>query len=357
MTMCRKTAGLQYISDEERKMKRNNVIKMAAAMTLAAALMFTMTGCAKSVSAAGEKATNGETAEAADAVVPEEETKTEYIYPVYSHKTDDPYYAPACQYIMEKCGVEFEASDIMLPVVNILRVDDSNPEDIKVWGNFKVYNYAKHGTTLMMRNGGSFPGMIHMKKDGSGGFVGISMDLVESGTENGPSIEKIFGVDDKLMEAFRQSNDEKTDKEMILNTIRWYSEDTGIEIAAYEDYGWDPVFIDPNTAPELKYPDLEGKWVADGARMEIHNPKEGSVYETVIQVDQEDGSTIKSAVYGQYEFSTGALYYWDGGVTLIKGEKEEELGNDAVGYLSLKEDGTIAWHSANKDTEMLFKRA
>ena len=51
MTMCRKTAGLQYISDEERKMKRNNVIKMAAAMTLAAALMFTMTGCAKSVSA------------------------------------------------------------------------------------------------------------------------------------------------------------------------------------------------------------------------------------------------------------------------------------------------------------------
>ena len=303
----------------------------------------------ESAPATEEEAAEEETAEAAG---------QEEGYPVYSHATDDPYYLPACQYIMENYGTSFDQYDIMLPYVNILRVDDSDPEDIKVWGNFQVFNYVKRGTTLMMRNGGDFSGMIHMKKDGDS-YVGTSMDMVESGSENGPSIERIFGVDDELMEAFRQSNEEGADQETILNTIRWYSEDTGIELAAYEDFGWDPVYIDPDAAPELEYPDLEGEWVTDGARMEIHNPKEndGSVYEAIILVDQEDGSTIEFAVYGQYEFSTGALYYWDGWVTEKNGDEEEELGNNAVGYLGLEEDGTIVWYSANHESEIWFERA
>ena len=277
-------------------------------------------------------------------------------YPVYSHETDDPYYLPACQYIMETCGAEFEPSDIMLPFVNILRTDDSDPEDIKVWGNFQVFNYAKCGTTLMMRNGGSFPGLIHMKEDG-GSYVGTSMDLVESGSDNEASIKEIFGVDDELLEAYRLSSDEEAENETILNTIRWYSEDTGLGIEAYEEFGWDPVFLDEEAAPELAYPDLEGSWVTDGAVMEIHNTEDDSVYEAVIQADQEDGSTLEYTVYGQYEFSTGALYYWDGWMTLINGDESEEIGTDAAGYLGLEDDGTLAWYSAYDGTELWFERA
>ena len=32
-------------------------------------------------------------------------------------------------------------------------------------------------------------------------------------------------------------------------------------------------------------------------------------------------------------------------------------GNDAEGYLGLEEDGTIAWYSANHDTEIWLERA
>ena len=293
------------------------------------------------------------TDEAEDAVVPEEDTETIYVYPVYSHETDDPFYAPACQYIMETCGPLFDPEDIMIPVVDILRVDDSDPEDILVWGNYRVYNYALRGTTLMTRSGGNFPGIIHMRKDGDS-YTGVSMDLVEDGERNGESVKEIFGVDDELMKAYTESAE---NEELTEEAIRWYREDSGLDIEAYEDYGWDPHFLDPEADTEAEYPDLAGKWVADGAEMEIKNPDEGNVYEVMICVNREEGSKLRFEIYGEYEFSTGALYYWDGSVTLESDDGSEDFGNDAEGYLGLEDDGTIAWYSANDDAEIWFRRA
>ena len=294
-----------------------------------------------------------EAEEAEDAVVPEEDTETIYEYPVYSHETDDPFYAPVCQYIMEYCGANYDPEDIMLPIVNILRVDDSDPEDILVWGNYSVYNYAKRGTTLMTRSGGNYPGIIHMKEDGDR-YVGVSMDLVEDGSKYDESVRELFGADDELMNAFIASTD---NDDLLDDTIRWYRDESGLDIEAYEDYGWDPHFLDPDADTVVEYPDLAGEWTADGVTMEIKNPEDGSVYEVVIDVEQEDGSTTRFDLCGQYEFSTGAMYYWDGFVTQESDEGSEDMGNAAQGYLGLENDGTIAWYNANADTEMWFERA
>jgi hypothetical protein len=91
-----------------------------------------------------------------------------------------------------------------------------------------------------------------MKKDGDS-LVGVSMDEVESGSNNAESIEKIFGVDEELLEAFRKSTEDEAEEELVLNTFRWYQEDSGLDIEAYEDYGWDPVYFNAEEQPELEY--------------------------------------------------------------------------------------------------------
>ena len=157
-------------------MKAKHVMETVAVMALMASLVSAVAGCARSVRAATDRTISGVRAEAEEMAVPERDTGTEQEYPVYSHETNDPYYLPACRYIMEEYGTFFEKEDIMLPFVNILRVDNSDPGDIRVWGNYAVCNYAKRGRTLMMRSGGSFPGLIHMKQDGDS-ILGTAMDL------------------------------------------------------------------------------------------------------------------------------------------------------------------------------------
>lgn len=248
--------------EEENRVERNHVIRKMIVVVLAAALVFPPAGCTKSVHASAYQEE-----EAADAIVPEEDTVTIYEYPVYSHETDDPYYLPACRYIMENCGSQYDAEDIMIPFVNILRVDDSDPEDILVWGNYKVINYEKCGSTLLVRSGGSYPGLIHMRRDGDS-IAGVSMDVVKDGSDEEGSIEEIFGVDEELLEAYRRSNAYEEDHEIVLNTLRWYREDTGLAIEAYEDYGSDPVFLDEDEEREPEYPDRE---VSDGETEEYAN--------------------------------------------------------------------------------------
>ena len=306
-----------------------------------------------SAPAAEEEPFEEEMAEAEDAVVPEEGTETVYEYPVYSHETDDPFYAPACQYIMETCGSHFDPEDIMIPIVDILRVDDSDPEDILVWGNYWVYNYALRGTTLMMRSGGNFPGVIHMQED-NGSYTGVAMDLVEDGENYADSVKELFGADDELMDAFTNSTE---NYELFNQTLRWYRDDTGLDIQANQDFGWDPDPLDPDADMEFEYPDLAGTWVADDVEMTISNPEEGNVYNVMIDVEQDDGSVLRFDLFGEYEFSTDALYYWNGFMTVESEDGTADEENDAEGYLGLEDDGTIAWYSANHDTELWLERA
>lgn len=298
-----------------------------------------------------------EEASASDDTEAEEGMEVTDAYPVFYHETEDPYYAPICSYLMENCGSNYEPEDIQIPVVQVLRVDDSNPEDIKVWGNFEIMNYDLRGTTLMTRSGGTYPGLIHLKADGDA-VEAVSMDQVKDGSDYDASVDEIFGVDEELLDAFWGMRDEDT-QDALTDAIRWYSEDTGIDIRAFEDYGWDPVAIYDEADVAFDYPDIAGSWVSEDvdASMEVTDPGEGSVYEIAITLNEDDGSTVQFMIYGQYEVSTDTLYYWNGSVTMDSGEGAEDLGYEAEGELKILEDGSINWYNASDDWEILFVRA
>ena len=297
--------------------------------------------------------TEAEPAEAAAAEEPAAEEVVEEVVeeaPVeivdFEYTGEDPYFAPIWNYLKENVGVYYGEADLSLPAFDIFREDDSDPEDIKVWGQFWLFNYNLRGTTLMTQSGGAYPGLMHLKAAGDS-FEVTAFDQVEDGTNYGISAQKIFGVDNELLEAFRHSSDNFND--CLLNSILMYSENSGIEIKAFQDFGWDPVQCVFGDEFVVEYPEIAGNWVSEDGNfeMEIQDPVGGSTYDVTIN-DATEGAVYR--VFGQYEQSTKTLYYWNGWMT--KGTEETQ---DEDGALAVLEDGTILWTKGEE--EISFSRA
>lgn len=170
----------------------------------------------------------------------EAESEGKETLPAFVYTGEDPYFDAILDYMRKTEGESFDPSQVMIPAFILLEEDASDPEDIKVWGNFWIFNYDLEGTTLMMQSGGEAPGLIHLKKTDDGYEV-TSMDRVGDGSNYDPDIERIFGVKKELLDAIRYDHDDLDT--VRADYIRMYSEESGIEITAFQDYGWDPVPI------------------------------------------------------------------------------------------------------------------
>ena len=71
-------------------------------------------------------------------------------------------------YLVEEFGKQYAQADVCIPLSTVIATDESDEQDIKVWGDFWVFNYQIAGDTLKTASGGSHPGLIHMKKTDKG---------------------------------------------------------------------------------------------------------------------------------------------------------------------------------------------
>lgn len=143
-------------------------------------------------------------------------------------------------YITEGLGSQYTQGDYCIPCPLILDMDESNPDDIKVWGDFRVYNYEQSGDTLKTVSGGSHPGLLHLKK-ADGKFEVIDFNAVADGADNVTSAERIFG--DKF-DAFQKMVSDEADREEVRGrTISEYVTKHELDVSLYQDFGWDPVEI------------------------------------------------------------------------------------------------------------------
>ena len=161
--------------------------------------------------------------------------------PAYTYGGSDPYLGAAGQFLLENFGTGYSPSDISIPVMNVVHVDDSDKSDVKLWGEFWVENYVLNGHTLDMVSGGAEIGLIHI--DGNAGLV-KDVDMAGDGSSNGPDITRIFG--DELEAEYHALTDEKKDENRRL-TIKAYVDDNGLDIDSYKDYGWKKVMLDGST--------------------------------------------------------------------------------------------------------------
>ena len=139
------------------------------------------------------------------------------------------------RYLVEEIGKQYGQGEHCVPIHNIVAVDESNAEDMLVWGDFWVFNYNQAGDTLKCVSGGNHPGLMHIRHT-ENGFEVNSFDQVEDGSRNLPSAKRIFG--DKY-EAFQTINSNKEDREKLrAEGLADYVKKQGLSATMFEDFGW-----------------------------------------------------------------------------------------------------------------------
>ena len=167
-------------------------------------------------------------------------TSSEAALPAYEYPGPELFYSVVYKYMIDEFGPHYEPSDVGIPCPVIIAEDDSNKDDILLYGNFWYFNYKLNGETLENTSGGSYPGVIHVKSTDAGYEV-TGMDLTEDGSGFTESAKKIFG---KYYDTFmKDGEDDKLREKTRAQIIANYVAANNLSITAYQDYGWDPVTL------------------------------------------------------------------------------------------------------------------
>ena len=146
----------------------------------------------------------------------------------------------AIERYMTEVGSQYSPGTYCIPYAQVVATDESNPEDIRVWGIFQVENYNLEGDTLLCISGGSHPGLMHVAKTADGYEV-KSFDEVADGSLFDSTAKAIFL---EHYEAFTKTlADDSAKKSVREKALAAYVSAHQIPAKLYKDYGWDAVTI------------------------------------------------------------------------------------------------------------------
>ena len=156
-----------------------------------------------------------------------------------SQKQEDSALAAIGRY-MTGIGSDYAPGDYCIPYCLIAGTEEENPEDIRIWGDFRVENYNQAGDTLKSVSGGSHPGCMHVKKTDDG-FEVFRFDAVGDGSDFNPTAKAIFG--DRYDAFMALHSDDDARKAARAKSILDYADANGLDISCYQDFGWPAVRI------------------------------------------------------------------------------------------------------------------
>lgn len=142
------------------------------------------------------------------------------------------------QYIVNTFGKQYAQADVCIPQQIVVATDESDEQDIKVWGDFWVFNYNMAGDTLKTASGGSHPGLIHLKK-GDKGYEVTGFEQVGDGSQFEPTAKKIFG--DKYDAFMKMHSNDKEREQNRAQGIAKYAKSHDLKVTMYQDQGWPAV--------------------------------------------------------------------------------------------------------------------
>lgn len=145
------------------------------------------------------------------------------------------FYAALNDYLAKSIGSQYAPGELCIPCPTVISSVPQDDGNLRVLGDFWVFNYNVVGDTLKMVSGGSHPGAMILKKTDAGYEV-ISFEQVEDGSNNLPSAKRIFG---DMYEAFHGINSDQETREQARSLfIAKYVKDNKLPVKFYQDYGW-----------------------------------------------------------------------------------------------------------------------
>ena len=161
--------------------------------------------------------------------------------PEYTYYGSDLVTAGVCRELVSYAKEMYDTEGLVsVPAPLLFLVDDSNKDDIKVWGAFYVFNYKPDGTTLVCESGGRDDGCMHFKAV-DGGLELTDWERTTDGAGYDKSLEKICAGHDGLTKKF--STTEEQVKEARVAFLKEWIDAKGLKFDGYQDYGWPKVML------------------------------------------------------------------------------------------------------------------
>lgn len=146
-------------------------------------------------------------------------------------------YFPAIhRYLVDSISSQYAEADIRVPLPTVVAVDESNGEDIKVWGEFWVMNFNQVGDTLKLVSGGSHAGLMHIRQTAKG-YTVTGFDQVGDGSSFVKTAKQIFGDKyDAFMAVYSDHEKRNRHHEELLSE---YVRKHHLTATMYQDNGQD----------------------------------------------------------------------------------------------------------------------
>ena len=145
------------------------------------------------------------------------------------------YYAAVECYLAEQIAGYYAKGEYSIPVYQEVAVNDSDSTDIRIWGDFWVYNFKQEGDTLKCVSGGSHPGLMHICQIGDSFYVS-AFEQVEDGSRFLPTAKRIFG---EYFKTFQIHHSDGNEHESLRHgVLRAFVRDHGLSVTKYQDHGW-----------------------------------------------------------------------------------------------------------------------
>ena len=135
-----------------------------------------------------------------------------------------------------------EPGYVTIPCPIIHKTDMIDDTHAKVYGSFWILNYVRRGETLFNISGGEYPAVI-MLENADGRWQVTAMEEAGDGEDYVEDIERFADGDQELADQYFAGADLGAEANQAIRTqfIKAYVEANGLNITAYQDYGWEPV--------------------------------------------------------------------------------------------------------------------
>ena len=162
----------------------------------------------------------------------------------------NPYLVAIENYLVDSLGKNYTPGEVCIPSYSVINIEEPGEPsdstevitatDIKVWGDWWVFNYNIVGDTLQCVSGGSHPGMFLLKKDGDV-FKIVAFDQVEDGSRNLPSAKRIFGDSYEDFHAINSSQEVRDSVRLAM--VAQYVQEHNLTATHLQDPGWPAIAL------------------------------------------------------------------------------------------------------------------
>ena len=158
--------------------------------------------------------------------------------PAYEYPGPEAFYSVVYDYVVNELSEGYEPGDVAIPNIVILAEDDSDKEDIKVYGQFYISQYKLEGEdTLVEVSGGENPGCMHLKfTDDAAGYAVTEFETVADGENYADKLKEILGDHYADFEAITPEMLEENQLQIISN----YVAANNLAITKVKGSGWGP---------------------------------------------------------------------------------------------------------------------